>query len=248
VKLPPLVPARFVRRDNRFRVTVELAGEPVAAHLPNSGRLPELLTPDRPCWLVEFDDPRRKTRFDLKLMAYAGTLVSLDARLPNPLFAEAVAARRLGPFCEFERFDREVRLGDSRLDFRLEGSGGVCWVETKSVTLVEDGIARFPDAPTERGTRHVRELIAAVGRGERAAVVFVIQRADAVCFTPYAQADVAFSVALRDAARAGVGVYAWTCEVDLDRMAISAQVPVELTWETRVLERTLVASNGGEAL
>jgi sugar fermentation stimulation protein A len=228
VKLPPLVRARFVRRDNRFRVTVELAGEPVAAHLPNSGRLPELLTPGRPCWLVEFDDPRRKTRYDLKLMSYAGTLVSVDARQPNPLLAEAVAARRLEPFREFERFDREVRLGDSRLDFCLEGPGGVCWVETKSVTLVEDGIARFPDAPTERGTRHVRELMAAVGRGERAAVVFVIQRADAVCFAPHDRADVAFGAALRDAARAGVGVYAWVCEVSLDRMVLSVQAPVEL--------------------
>lgn len=228
MKLPPLVPARFVRRDNRFRVTVELAGEPAAAHLPNSGRLPELLTPGRRCWLVEFDDPRRKTRFDLKLMAYAGTLVSVDARLPNSLFVEAVAARQLEPFRKFERVDREVRLGDSRLDFRLEGSAGVCWVELKSVTLVEDGVAQFPDAPTERGTRHVRELITAVGRGERAVVVFVIQRVDAVCFIPHDRADAAFGAALRDAARVGVGVYAWTCEVSLDRMVISAQVPVEL--------------------
>jgi sugar fermentation stimulation protein A len=228
VKLPPLVPARFVRRDNRFRVTVELAGELVAAHLPNSGRLPELLTPGRPCWLAEFDDSRRKTRFDLKLMAYADTLVSVDARLPNPLFAEAVAASQLEPFRWVERFDREVRLGDSRLDFCLEGSGGVCWVETKSVTLVEDGVARFPDAPTERGARHVRELITAVGRGECAAVVFVVQRADAACFTPHDQADAVFGAALRDAARAGVGAYAWACQVSLDRVMISAQVPVEL--------------------
>lgn len=228
MKLPPLIPARFVRRDNRFRVTVELAGEPVAAHLPNSGRLPELLTSGRRCWLVEFDDPRRKTRFDLKLMAYAGTLVSVDSRLPNPLFAEAVAARRLEPFHWVERVDREVRLGDSRLDFYLEGSGGICWVETKSVTLVQDGVARFPDAPTERGTRHVRELITAVGRGERAAAVFVIQRADAVRFTPHDQADAAFGAALRDAAHVGVGVYAWTCQVSLDQIMISAQLPVEL--------------------
>jgi sugar fermentation stimulation protein A len=228
VRLPPLIAGHFVRRDNRFRVTVEIESEPVAAHLPNSGRLTELLIPRRACWLTEFDNPRRKTRFDLVLVGVAGALVSVDARLPNFLFAEALAEGRLEPFRGYAGFEREVRLGGSRLDFRLSGPAGVCWVEVKSVTLVEEGVARFPDAPTARGARHVEELTAAVRRGEEAAVCFVVQRADARCFVPHDRADAAFGVALREAADAGVGVYAWACEVNQQAVTIAGQVPVEL--------------------
>jgi sugar fermentation stimulation protein A len=229
VRLPPLVAGRFVRRDNRFRVTVEVEGEPAAAHLPNSGRLTELLTPGRACWLSRFGDPRRKTRFDLVLVEYAGVLVSVDARLPNGLFAEALAAGRLEPFRGTTRFEREVQLGESRLDLRLQGPAGACWVEVKSVTLVEGGVARFPDAPTVRGVRHLAELAAAVRRGERAAVVFVIQRPDARCFAPHDRADAVFGAALREAKSAGVGVYAWACEVSPRSVIMASQVPVELT-------------------
>lgn len=229
VRLPLLIKGRFVRRDNRFRVTVEVGGEAGAAHLPNSGRLTELLTTGRPCWLAEFDDPRRMTRFDLTLVEYADTLVSVDARLPNHLFAEALAGRHLEPFVDYTSIKREARFGESRLDFCLSGPDDVCWVEVKSVTLVEDGVARFPDAPTARGVRHLKELVAAADAGERAAVAFVIQRADARCFAPHDQADAAFGAALREAARAGVGVYAWTCEVGLEEITIAERVPVELS-------------------
>jgi sugar fermentation stimulation protein A len=228
VRLPPLAVGRFVRRDNRFRVTVEVEGEPVAAHLPNSGRLTELLIPGRACWLMAFDSRRRKTRFDLVLVEVAGVLVSVDARLPNSLFAEALAEGRLEPFQGYTGCEREVRLGKSRLDFRLSGPAGICWVEVKSVTLVEDGVARFPDAPTVRGARHVSELTAVVRRGEGAAVCFVVQRADARCFVPHDRADAAFGVVLRGAADAGVGVYAWACEVGQQAVTIARQVPVEL--------------------
>jgi sugar fermentation stimulation protein A len=201
----------------------------MAAHLPNSGRLTELLTPGRACWLAEFADaPQRKTRYDLKLVEYAGVLVSVDARLPNPLFAEAVTAGWLEPFRGYDHATREVQRGRSRLDFRLSGPEGVCWAEIKSVTLVEDGIARFPDAPTLRGARHLRELTAAVHQGEQAAAVFVVQRPDARRFAPHDQADAAFGAALREAAGAGVGVHAWTCVVSTQAITITTQIPVEL--------------------
>jgi sugar fermentation stimulation protein A len=228
VRLPSLIPGRFVRRDNRFRVAVEIKGEPVAAHLPNSGRLAELLAPGRACWLTEFDNPRRKTRFDLTLVEYAGVLVSVDARLPNALFAEALAAGKLEPFRGYADFKREVRLGESRLDFLLSGPEGVCWVEIKSVTLVENGVARFPDAPTARGARHLRELAVAASRGDRAAVLFIIQRPDARRFAPHDRADPVFGAALREAAAGGVGVYAWTCEVSRRAIGTANQVPVDL--------------------
>ncbi|MCP4540977.1 MAG: DNA/RNA nuclease SfsA [Chloroflexi bacterium] len=228
VKFPPLIAGRFVRRDNRFRVAVEIKGEHVAAHLPNSGRLTELLTPGRPCWLSEFDIPQRKTRFDLVLVKYADTLISMDARLPNALFAEALASGQLEPFQDYDCVEREVRVGKSRLDFRLRGADGVCWVEVKSVTLVEEGVARFPDAPTARGVRHLGELSTMVGEGDGAAVVFIVQRSDARRFVPHDRADPDFGVALREAAGAGVGVYAWTCEVSQQAIAIAERVPVGL--------------------
>ena len=228
VRLPLLLAGRFVRRDNRFCVTVRVADRPVAAHLPNSGRLTELLTSDRLCWLAALDNPRRKTRFDLKLVAYAGALVSVDARLPNHLFAEALAEGRLEPFQNYSNFDREVQLERSRLDFRLKGRGSACWVEVKSVTLVEDGVALFPDAPTARGARHVRELTSLVSEGEAAALVFVIQRTDACGFSTHDHADKAFGSALREAADAGVGIYAWGCQVSLKAIAVAGQVPVNL--------------------
>jgi len=151
------------------------------------------------------------------LREYADVLVSVDARLPNALFAEALAAGRLEPFQQYAHFEREVQFGESRLDFRLEGPVGVCWVEV--MTLVEDGVARFPDAPTARGVRHLRELMAVVRGGEQAAIVFVIQRPDARRFVPHDRADAAFGVALREAANSSVDVYALACEVS--RHAIS---------------------------
>jgi sugar fermentation stimulation protein A len=228
MRLPPLTPGRFVQRDNRFRVTVEVDGERVAAHLPNSGRLTELLTPGRRCWLERFDSAHRKTNFDLKLMAYAGVLVSVDARLPNPLFAEALAADQLAPFQDCRPVVREVTLGDSRMDFRLGSASAPTWVEIKSVTLVEGGVARFPDAPTSRGARHVRELTEVVGAGHHAAIVFVVQRPDAERFAPHDGADPAFGAALREAARLGVEVYAWICCVDRRHIEIDRQIPVDL--------------------
>ncbi len=228
MKFPPLVAGRFVRRVNRFRVTVKVDGDPVDAHLPNSGRLTELLTLDRACWLERATNPGRKTGFDLKLVAYAGTLVSVDARLPNPLVAEALGTGRLAPFQACETFEREVGLGESRIDFRLAMPVGTLWMETKSVTLVEKGVARFPDAPTARGSRHVRELVRAVEEGMQAAVVFVVQRSDARSFAPHDEADPVFGEALRVAAQAGVDVLAWTCDVSLEGIAMAEQVRVEL--------------------
>ena len=226
--LPPTVKARFVRRENRFRVTVEVAGRIEAAHLPNSGRLGELLIPGRCCYLAPRLSPRRRTPYDLLLVAHAEVLVSVDARLPNRLFAEALAAGRLAPFAGATAVEPEVRRGGSRLDFRLEGPWGVCWVEAKSVTLVKGGVALFPDAPTGRGRRHLEELAALAREGDRAAVVFVVQRSDAAAFAPNAEIDPAFARALREAQAAGVETYAYRCRVTRRALSIVDEVPVVL--------------------
>ena len=228
MKFPPTVQGCFLVRENRFRVRVEVDGHPVPAHLPNSGRLTELLTPGRPCRLVPHPESHRRTPLDLLLVEYAGVLVSVDARLPGPLFAEAVREGWLSPFSNFTRLEREVRCGESRLDFRLDGPQGPLWVETKSVTLVEGGVALFPDAPTLRGQRHLRQLTALAARGERAAVVFIVQRPDAEVFMPHVWADPAFAAALAEAARAGVEVHAFRCDVSLTEIRIATPIPVSL--------------------
>lgn len=227
VKLPELIPGCFVQRDNRFRATVVVDGQLRKAHVANSGRLCELFTSQRPVWLAPAGDSQRKTSYDLKLVAYHRVLVSVDARLPNSLFGEALQAGLLPGFA-FPNIAREVFLGHSRLDFRLSGSQGVCWVEAKSITLVEGGVAMFPDAPTGRGRRHLLALIEAVHRGQQAAVVFIIQRPDARRFTPHAEADPAFAETLHLAADAGVGVHAFTCRVSLTDIAIAEEIPVVL--------------------
>lgn len=226
--LPPLIPGHFVRRLNRFRVTVTIEGTTVDAHLPNSGRLTELLTLGRPCWLEPIDRSNRKTGYDLKLVEYAEVLVSVDARLPNPLFAEAVEKGRLSPFRGYREFDREVTLGASRVDFRLMMPRGVVWVETKSITLVEGGVALFPDAPTARGTRHVQELRHVISEGDQAAIVFVVQRPDARRFAPHDCADPSFGEALRHAADDGVAIHAWNCQVTKQAITIAEQIPIDL--------------------
>jgi sugar fermentation stimulation protein A len=239
VKFGSLVPATFVRRDNRFRVQVQVEGRTEAAHLPNSGRLGELLVAGRKVWLAPADvrrSPKRRTAFDLALVEFGGRLVSVDARLPGQLVDEALrqgqlAVRRGSRQAGFEGYTtvrREVRLGESRLDFRLEAGPGAapCWVEVKSVTLVVAGAARFPDAPTLRGQRHVRELTRAVKGGARAAVVFVVQRDDAEHFTTHDEADPAFGRALREAVQAGVEVYAWRCRVSREAIQLAGAIPV----------------------
>ncbi len=224
--LPPLLPARFLRRENRFLVTVERDGETVAAHLPNAGRLTELLTSGRRCWLSTETNPGRKTRHDLKLVEYEGTLVSVDSHLPNALVAEAFDAGRLPFLAGYDEMASEVALGASRIDFRLTGPAGVCWLEVKSVTLVEAAVAQFPDAPTERGSRHLRELVAAREAGGVAAVAFIVQRDDARAFRPRDETDPVFGNTLRAAHRAGVDVFAVSCRVSHQSVTLAAPLTV----------------------
>ena len=226
--------ASFVRRDNRFRAWVLRDGELISAHVPNSGRLGELLTPGAAVWIRRHDRSERKTASDLMMVAHAGVLVSIDARLPNKLLAEALASNSVPQLAGYGTVTPEVVVGNSRLDFLLSDGSGAdadrrCWVETKSVTLVENGTALFPDAPTERGLRHLHELMALREQhGDRVAVVFVVQRPDVTAFTPHPTAHPAFAAALQDASRCGVEVYAWRCRVDQTGIALDKLVEVRI--------------------
>ena len=222
-----LVEARFLARDNRFRVTVEADEGPVWAHLPNSGRLDELLVPGHRVLLVRRSAPNRKTRYDLSLVQLAGQWISVDSRLPNDLVVEALLAGRLAPFVGYPDVSREVVFGRSRLDFLLEAPGkSPCLIEVKSVTLVVDGLACFPDAVTLRGRRHLRELEAAIERGYRSAAIFVVQRGDAIGLRPHDESDPNFGRVLREVASRGVEVYAYACSVEPGRVEITHSLPL----------------------
>ena len=224
-----LVEGRFVTRDNRFRVTAEVGGREVWAHLPNSGRLGELLLPGRRVVLVEKPAEGRKTGYDLSLVELDGRWVSVDARLPNDLVEEALVAGRLDPLAGYPALRREVTYGRSRFDFLLEApERPPCLVEVKSITLVVDGLGCFPDAVTLRGRRHVNELAQAVVAGYRAAVVFCVQRDDATGVRPHDESDPDFGQVLRTAAAQGVGVYAYACRVEPGRVEIVDRLPVDL--------------------
>ena len=224
---PPLIAGRFIKRENRFRALVSIESCSQAAHVPNSGRLLDLFKPGRRVWLAPADKPGRKTNFDLKLVELETGLVCVNARLPNPIFAEAVKAGCIPDLVDLE-IRPEVKHGESRLDFQLSGEAGVCWVETKSVTLVEGGVARFPDAPTARGRRHLETLRQAVEAGDNALVVFIVQREDPTSFAPLAAVDPDFDAALRAGRTAGVAVRAFACKVSRTRIAMEKEIPVDL--------------------
>lgn len=224
-----LVEGRFVERVNRFVVRVVLYERDVLAHLPNTGRMTELLVSGATVYATPVRDrPGRKTSYDLTLVEYADTLVSVDSRVPTAVFREAVDAGALAEFAGFNVDRAEVPLGDSRIDLLLSGSEGMCYVETKSVNLVVDGRAMFPDAPTERGRRHLGELAVAVASGYRACAVFVVQRSDAVEMVPQREADELFGEALDFAVTSGVEARAYRCRVTLQEITIEESIPVRL--------------------
>lgn len=232
MQLPqPLVRAQFIRRLNRFAILVRLEdGRTSLAHLPNSGRLHEVLQVGNLFWLVERPLPHRRTRYDAVLSQDGDTLVCVDARLPPKLLLEGIERGKVRAFGKVLAAENEIRLHHHRLDLQLLDPSGVRWlVETKSVTLVVNEVALFPDAPTQRGQAHLRLLTELQRQGVKTAVVFVVQREDAQSFAPHEQADPAFANALREAAKAGVRVLAYRCRVSFTEIAVCAPIPVRWT-------------------
>ena len=219
---------RLLVRLNRFAALVEVGGREVMVHVVNSGRMRELLVSGHRVLLKPVSGDHRKTRFDLALVDLGFTLASADARLPNALVAEALQQGGLPQFRRYPWLRREVAFAGSRLDFMLEGPGGRYYIETKSVTLVVDGVGLFPDAPTVRGIKHMASLGQAVAAGYRAAVIFVVQREDAWNMAPHEAADPQFGAALRRAVAAGVDAYAYRCRVTEREINLSDRLPVQL--------------------
>ncbi|GAW93010.1 DNA/RNA nuclease SfsA [Calderihabitans maritimus] len=223
----PLVPATVVRRMNRFVAAVKVGDGEARAHVPNSGRLEELLTPGNRVLLQRQLGSHYRTAYRITLAYAPGTWVSVDASIPNRLLHEALEKGLLSEFQGYNRVLKEQTYGSSRIDFVLEGLGKPkVLLEAKSVTLVQDGIGRFPDAPTARGRKHLLELLNMVGEGNRAAVVFVVQRCDARGFMPNDATDPAFGRLLRRAHRYGLEVYAYRCRVEETGISLQDRIEV----------------------
>ena len=232
MRLPATRPARFLARPNRFVVEAEVEGRAVRAYCANPGRLRELLVPGTPLRVRRRAAPAPRpgvapptTTHDAVLARDGRTWVGLDTRLASGLFAEGAAAGRLPGFRG--RLEAEVPVGRSRLDFRLHGRWPAL-VEVKCASLVVDGVARFPDAPSERATRHARVLASHARRGNRASLVFIIVRPDAEAFAPLEDVDPHFAAALRRAHRAGVEVRAFRCATTPREVRVQDEVPVHL--------------------
>lgn len=219
-----VVQGRFLARPNRFVALVDVDGRETVCHVKNTGRCRELLLPGAAVWLTPGTTPGRRTPYDLIAVDKGGKLINMDAQAPNRVFAEF--ARRFDPAVTEVR--AEYRFGESRLDFCLTTPEGLHLVEVKGVTLEQGGHVRFPDAPTERGVKHLRELIRATEQGHRATAFFVVQMAEAEDFAPNDETHPAFGAALRQAAAAGVQVAAYTCRVTPDSMDIDHPIPVVL--------------------
>ena len=219
--------ALFLRRLNRFVAEVSLDGHTHRVHVKNTGRLGELLLPRARVWLEESDNPDRKTRYDLVCVENRGYIVNIDSQAPNPIFREW--AER-GLWAEgMTDLKGEVFRGDSRFDFAYMRNGGPGYVEVKGVTLFDDeGVASFPDAPTERGVKHLRGLIAAKQSGCEAGVCFILQRDGVMGMRPNDRTHPAFGDALREAVAAGVTVRALGCRVAPEGFAAAYEVPVIL--------------------
>lgn len=221
-----VVPGTFLSRPNRFVAHVETAEGPRVCHVKNTGRCQELLVPGCRVYLEQSDNPARKTKYDLIAVEKGDLLVNMDAQAPNKVFREWAESGGFDPAVTAVR--PEYTYGVSRLDFCLETPRGLHLVEVKGVTLEEDGAARFPDAPTERGVKHIRELQRAVSQGLDATLCFVIQMKGIRSVAPNDGTHPAFGTALREAAAAGVRVAAWDCDVTPDSLAIRRPVPVIL--------------------
>ncbi len=211
----------FLSRPNRFIARVELDGREETVHVKNTGRCRELLLPGARVILARSHRPGRKTRFDLVAVWKGKTLINMDSQAPNAAAEELLS--RLYPGLTRHP---EHTWGRSRFDFFLEGDGRRALVEVKGVTLERDGLALFPDAPTERGAKHLRELASARGEGYETAILFLVQMKGCRAFSPNGETDPAFALALRDAARAGVKILCYDCAVTEDSMTAEAEVPI----------------------
>lgn len=215
--------AKFISRPNRFIAHCELDGEVVVCHVKNTGRCRELLTENATVFLTESSNESRKTKYDLVAVIKNGMMINMDSQAPNIAAGEYI--RQLYPDAVIRP---ETKYGNSRFDFYVENKEERIFVEVKGVTLEKDGVALFPDAPTERGVKHINELVECISDGYKAKILFVIQMEDVKSFSPNDAMHKAFGDALRNAHNSGVEIMAVNCIVTEDSMIIKENIAIVL--------------------
>ena len=219
-----IIKGKFISRPNRFIAIVEIDGNVETVHVKNTGRCRELLVPGATVYLEVSDKPERKTKYDLIAVEKGSLLINMDSQVPNKVVGEWI--QNSAYFGEVKLLRPEHTYGSSRFDFYLETAEEKILIEVKGVTLENDGVVSFPDAPTERGIKHLRELSAALNAGFCAYVIFVVQMSEAKYFTPNEEHHPAFAEALREAVKSGVTPLAITCHVSED--SINAKDFIEI--------------------
>ncbi len=218
--------ATFLRRPNRFIAYIEVDGREEVCHVKNTGRCRELLTDRATIYVEHHDNPKRKTKYSLIAVEKGDLLINMDSQAPNKVVGEWLLEKE--PFGKVKLMKPECTYGSSRFDFYLETEAEKIFIEVKGVTLEEDGIVRFPDAPTERGIKHLEELCACLEAGYKAAVIFVVQMEGMQHFEPNDKTHPQFGEALRQARKAGVQVLAYECKVTSSSLEITKSIPVML--------------------
>ena len=221
-----VITGTFISRPNRFISYCDIDGVRTKVHVKNTGRCRELLIPGAEVYLSVSDNPSRSTAYDLIAVRKGNRLINMDSQIPNDVAAERLAHIPL--FTNIASLKREYVYGESRIDIMAEGDGRRYLVEVKGVTLEDGGVVRFPDAPTERGVKHVRELIRSMDDGYVPCLLFVIQMDDILYFEPNRATDPSFADALKDAKAAGVNILAYTCSVTPDSMELKDPAEVRL--------------------
>lgn len=220
-----IVAGKFLARPNRFIAHIEIDGNMEVCHVKNTGRCKELLQPGATVYCADCLSPARKTRYDLIAVEKGDRIINMDSQAPNVAVGQWL---RLGGLGQVENIKPETTFGDSRFDFSFTKNGKLCFLEVKGVTLETDGVCAFPDAPTQRGVKHLKELTQLTSKGYGAYILFVIQMEDVKYLHPNDSTDPAFGDALREAAGAGVEILACDCRITPDSMVINKPVDVRL--------------------
>lgn len=230
MKYKEVVKGVFRERPNRFIAKVEIDGNEETVHVKNTGRCKELLLENSVVYLSVSDNPLRKTKYDLiaveKQTENGTVLINMDSQVPNDMVAEWLKKGEL--FSKNAIIKREVTFGKSRFDFYVEDSNNKAFIEVKGVTLENNGVALFPDAPTERGVKHIKELCSCVEKGYSAYIIFVIQMSGINLFKPNDATHKAFGDALRQAEKAGVSILAYDSVVTNESVCINKPIMIEL--------------------
>lgn len=216
----------LIVRENRFIAIVEIDGIEERVHVPNTGRLPQILQKGVKVQLRKSDNPNRKTRYSLIAAEKDGHWINIDSQLPNRLAFESIEAGVIEAFTNLDLLKREVGFRNSRFDLYYEKEERKGFIEVKGVTFVEDGVGMFPDAPTTRGTKHLYELIKAVEAGYEGTLLLIIMREDCKSFRPYTAMDEAFAKALKQAHKKGVQILAYQTTYEGTIPTVTRQVPV----------------------